>query len=515
MAFDLKEFPMPMGFKKIYKDTLSGELLVEEPGVNRTLYFIDGNLESAMSTVENEKLGGVLQSLGKITGAQKEEAFDQIKIGEQLGGYLVKSGLLSRQDLFMALQFQIRSIATTAFCATSGTFSFFEGTPKLPPNQQFHIRTPQVIKDGIYRITDFRYYRDRFLNKSPVTTPITEELAEILPLEAKRFHGDISDMRHHTNTQIKSHLELDDLLFWRRIILLYLLSVVDFVDFNIADSLTPPPYLEDDALTRHGDEPEPAMPAEEDHDARTVYFDGDPDEQTIVSKPLTDPFDEHQPVVDEFLAESLRVYDVNDTPDKTQTAPAQDQQGYQQTPRKPREEPEVDEFKAESLKPYEEEETTDKQEPSVPGTGTEEEASPPKKTAEPLKDASQLYLKACKIFRDKRYHETALIMERLIASDNTKAKYFLLLGLCQSRIPSLIQHAEKNLQRAADMEPWNADPVFYMGELFQSQKMPKRAEKYFKMALEINMEHTLAGNRMKQLDKNKTTFLSSFFSKKS
>ena len=506
MAFDLKDFPMPMGFKKIYRDSLSGELEVIGDSVTRKLFFIDGNLESAMSSAEGEKLGGILQSLGKISKVQKEKVFAQLKGGELLGGHLVKLGFINRQDLFMALQFQIRSIATSAFCATSGSFSFYDGTPQLPPNQQFHIRTPQVIKDGIFQITDFSYYRKNFLDKSPVTTPIPGDLSEILPLEAKRFHHNLSELKHHTNTQVQSRLELDELLYWRRITLLYLLSVVEFLDFKMVDSQIPLQQIEDqDTKVQQPYIPEYKIPDFLESDAKTAQFDEDPDEKTIISQPPIDPFEHHKPVIDEFMAESLQVYDVNQSPENTETEEKPDKPSYGESLQKLHNEPVTDEFKAESLKPYGEDDSEKE---------TEEDSQPPRQAAEPLKDAPQLYLKACQIFRNKKFHETTLIMERLIASDNTKAKYFLLLGLSQSRIPSLIQHAEKNLQRAADLEPWNADPVFYLGELFMAQKMPKRAEKYFKMALEINMEHTLAGNKMKQLDSNKTTFLSSFFSKK-
>jgi uncharacterized protein HemY len=75
------------------------------------------------------------------------------------------------------------------------------------------------------------------------------------------------------------------------------------------------------------------------------------------------------------------------------------------------------------------------------------------------------------------------------------------LGLSQSQIPSLAPLAEKNLQKAAEMEPWNADPVFYLGQLYWTENMFKKAEKCFRKALEINMQHTLAAKMIRKIEK--------------
>ena len=51
------------------------------------------------------------------------------------------------------------------------------------------------------------------------------------------------------------------------------------------------------------------------------------------------------------------------------------------------------------------------------------------------------------------------------------------------------------------MEPWNADPVFYLGQLYWVENMFKKAEKWYRKALEINMEHTLAAKMIRKIEK--------------
>jgi uncharacterized protein HemY len=46
------------------------------------------------------------------------------------------------------------------------------------------------------------------------------------------------------------------------------------------------------------------------------------------------------------------------------------------------------------------------------------------------------------------------------------------------------------------MEPWNADPMFALGQLYKSENLTKKAKAYFEKALELNLDHTLAGKAM-------------------
>jgi hypothetical protein len=78
----------------------------------------------------------------------------------------------------------------------------------------------------------------------------------------------------------------------------------------------------------------------------------------------------------------------------------------------------------------------------------------------------------------------------------------------------MMRDAEINLKRVAKLEPWNADPLFYLGELFKSQNLPKMAEKYFRKALQINLEHTLAGHQVKQIEEARKGNFFNRFSRK-
>jgi len=135
--------------------------------------------------------------------------------------------------------------------------------------------------------------------------------------------------------------------------------------------------------------------------------------------------------------------------------------------------------------------------------------------ADKVKQARELFTQANHLHNLKKYFEAASLLQKAVAMDNSKANYYLLLGLCQSKMPATKKMAEKNLKKAAQMEPWNADPIFALGQLYKSENLMKKAKTYFEKALELNMEHTLAGKAMDEfMDRKDKKSLFSLFGKK-
>lgn len=66
-------------------------------------------------------------------------------------------------------------------------------------------------------------------------------------------------------------------------------------------------------------------------------------------------------------------------------------------------------------------------------------------------------------------------------------------------LPALRRMAADNLQKAIDLEHWNIEAYTAMGILFVSEKQPKRAESFFRKALSIDPDHTLARKKLMQV----------------
>lgn len=105
-----------------------GELVVEHTEGRRSLYFDEGYVVAARSTVESERLGAVLCRCGVLTQEQadacRERAGDRnLRFGEAL----VELGFVSREQLFTLMNEQVRAIFSGLAAVDSGRFCFFEG----------------------------------------------------------------------------------------------------------------------------------------------------------------------------------------------------------------------------------------------------------------------------------------------------------------------------------------------------------------------------------------------------
>jgi tetratricopeptide (TPR) repeat protein len=124
---------------------------------------------------------------------------------------------------------------------------------------------------------------------------------------------------------------------------------------------------------------------------------------------------------------------------------------------------------------------------------------PPDAKEDTVEFAKALYRKAVTLFNQKNYQKAIVVVEDAIRNNPAKAEYYLLLGLCQSELPSMKRQAEQNLAKAAALEPWNAEHVVALGMLFYSEHLMKRAEGFFRKALELEPKHDLATKKLAEI----------------
>jgi tetratricopeptide (TPR) repeat protein len=113
--------------------------------------------------------------------------------------------------------------------------------------------------------------------------------------------------------------------------------------------------------------------------------------------------------------------------------------------------------------------------------------------------AKGLYRKAVTLYNQKNFPKAVVVVAEAIRNNPAKAEYYLLLGLCQSELPSMKRQAEQNLAKAAALEPWNAEHVVALGMLFYAERLPKRAEGFFRKALELEPKHELALKKLAEI----------------
>ena len=121
------------------------------------------------------------------------------------------------------------------------------------------------------------------------------------------------------------------------------------------------------------------------------------------------------------------------------------------------------------------------------------------KEEDPVEKAREIYRKAKTLYTVQNYPMAIRALEESIKLDETRADYYLLLGKCQAKIPEMKHKAETSLRQASEMESWNAEPYAELGMLFYSERLYKRAEGYFRKALELESSHTVARKKLEEI----------------
>jgi tetratricopeptide (TPR) repeat protein len=478
MANPVQKYPVPLIFKKIHKDKLSGELIVIHDNFTKRLLFVKGKLSFAHTTIEKERLGDLLVALGKISRdqlAKVTKIIDSSDSQRKVGEVLVEFTALNMHDIYHALLYQIKTIAASTFTMTEGEWRFIVKNPTIKNRHKFNIRVEEFVQEGIKGMTDFSYFKRRFSLRAPVTTTIPEESRKYITAHQMKIYLTLSNYTNEPLMNTFNKIDIPDEDLWRHIVVFYLLNTLDFVEFTVDEEANKNIEEVNDLHKKLASEQMDfyqllgLKSGADIAEVKKSYFDFS--KRYHPDRIIAAPDSTIKLRANEVFAEINRAYDTLSNEEKKQRY---DKQGFKETPSKDEE------------------------------------------RAQQSQNARSLYLKANTLFKLKKFFEAGNLMEEAVRRDGSKASYYLLLGLCHSKLPATKNRAERCLLKAAEMEPWNADHMFALGELYKSENLIKKAQVYFDKALEINMEHTLAGKAKEDLAKlfGKKKSLFSIFSKK-
>jgi len=470
------QFPVPLMLKKILKDKSSGELVVVGKNFNKSLFFSDGDLIFAKTNVIEERLGEILFKIGKINrdqflGINKLIANQNDRIGK----ILVQQQILDQRDLFFALIYQMRTIATSTFSLVSGEWNFVNKTPEVLGDSQFRIQLAGIIAEGTNKLGTVSYFSNKFYDKAPKVVSIPEDMKEFLSQNELNFYNELIQFKNLANSHIILKMNTTEEIFWKKVVLFYLLNIVDFVDVTVNKELDKNLEeifkLYEQVKSGRSDYYQIlGVPHTANHnEIKTAYFNYakkyHPDRITSAPDP------EILEKANYVFAEINKAYETLGDPDKKNTY---DSKGYKED---------------------------NQMEP------TQENM---------VERARLLHRKAKTLSTMKQYWEAASLLDEAVRLDPNKASYFLLLGTCQMNIPQLRRKSAENLQIAIDLEHWNVDAYIALGLLLMSENQPLRAEGCFRKVLAINPDHAVARKKLAEItgkdDKKKGKF--SLFGKK-
>ena len=119
------------------------------------VYFVDGAIAFAASTVEEDRLGAGLFRAGKITEGQFREAMRESEAsGHPLGHALVGLGYLTREDLEAAVAVQVERIVLSVLRWTSGALRREPMERPLPADLALDLNTHRLLLLGTRQFPD-------------------------------------------------------------------------------------------------------------------------------------------------------------------------------------------------------------------------------------------------------------------------------------------------------------------------------------------------------------------------
>jgi curved DNA-binding protein CbpA len=483
---------IPIVFKKLLKDRVSGQLIVRGINFEKSLFFIEGTLVHATTNVPEERLGQILYRCGKIDAAQLKKLPELLKNQkEKLGKILVRYNLLTQRDVFEGLIRQIKMIAISLFSISHGEWDFFSKVPALPVDSRFKIKLPGIIKEGMKITGQISFFENEFYYQKPKTGIIPHSVSKYLSDEEINFYKQLSTFSNIQVGKIIKVLNISEETFWKKINLFYLLNILDFDETTGS--------LEDTAVAIDKKVVEIVGEVMGLYDAvrsnKIDYYE--------LLKVKKDAAMEELKASFKILSERYNPVSLNvpeEISEKIKFVFSEIKQAYEILGNKDRK-------REYDWKCFEKRVADVTEEDGE--NGEEAEELDPENARQ---EAKKCFAAAERLYKERKYLEAAVLLEKVVEIDKSNPLYFFLLGLSQSEVPLLRRKAERTLQNVVEMDPRNAEPLYALGLLYRAEDMPKKAEVYFRKALEVNVDHTLAGKMLNEMEeKDQPVRKKSFF----
>jgi tetratricopeptide (TPR) repeat protein len=465
--------------RKIHFNKLSGQVLFKRGSVQKQLHFKEGVLVSAKTNVAEERLGEIMFKLGKISDETHSQIDRYISSGRAIGETLSQKGLTSQRNVDDGLTYQVREIALSLFPHFDAEIGFQEGSEDGGQEAGTRINVAYLIEDGIRRMAFDAGLRRYLEKKAPY--PKSQFFLPLLTEEEKEILGKIKGGQ--TSDVLLRSLKCNPEFFWKSLYLFYCLNIIDFRD---RDQLR---TEEAGDREKKADQPPPEEQLEEvltfkeklttsnyyqilglakdasEEDIKKAYF-------LLARKFHPDRFPrslppQHRALVEEVFDGITKAY-------RTLTS-------------------------QETRKDY------DLKAPVARAGESGRDF---------IKKADHKFRQAKTLYNQGRYEDGIILLEEVIRLNKTKGDYFLLLALCEAKIPSMRKKAESDFLKAIELEPWNPECYVGLGILYRQEGMTLKATKLFHKALEYDDGHEIALRELGALrGREKKAGLKGLFSK--
>ncbi len=168
----------------------TGALVVLSDRIKKTLFFEEGDVRMATSNIPEDRLGALLFRFGMVTHEQLEEALAAQSGSRRLGRVLIEMNVITAHDLYTIIRRQVEEIFFSVLLMRTGVFYFYDLEQDKTLPQQLNLQTQNLLLDGVRRIDEMSYFRERI----PHRHTVIERRADITPKQLVGLEKQIYDL---------------------------------------------------------------------------------------------------------------------------------------------------------------------------------------------------------------------------------------------------------------------------------------------------------------------------------
>jgi curved DNA-binding protein CbpA len=146
----VKNLAIPWLFQDIKNDKKTGTAVLEKDGATKKIYFSNGDIVFASSSLTEDRLAEFLVRTGKITAEQRDTLIETVRTsGKQDGTVLIECGFVRPADLVDNVNLQVKQILLDLFSWRNGTYQFNEGPLPQAEIIPLSMTTASMIIEGV------------------------------------------------------------------------------------------------------------------------------------------------------------------------------------------------------------------------------------------------------------------------------------------------------------------------------------------------------------------------------
>jgi hypothetical protein len=220
----------PRLIARLHRDGFEGAVRVSLGPTTKVLYFRKGEIASAASNAESDRLANILIRDGRLGEAQLDMAKSRLPAGGSLGKTLIEMGFLTPAELLQGARSQVREILASSFSLSSGTYQVEPG-PLPREVTVLGVPTRRLIFDCLVQARDRQLIIREMGSMESVYRPTEELIRDLGALKLDIEVDGIGRMLDGASSlrDISGRTSLDDFTVSKVVLALDLLGMAELV----------------------------------------------------------------------------------------------------------------------------------------------------------------------------------------------------------------------------------------------------------------------------------------------